>query len=236
MPKISDFKSQDDLIYQAKNIDSNERSQQEIADIDKTLKSEVKSRKNLLIEYAQALGIALIIALFIRTFVVQAFKIPSESMLNTLLVGDQLLANKFIYGIKIPFTHKYLYRGSDPQVGDIVIFEYPEDPSTDFIKRVVGVPGDVIEVRDKQLYRNGNPVKEAYIRFSEPDSIMAKRDNFGPLTVPPGEYFMMGDNRDNSHDSRFWGCVKREAIIAKAWRIYWSWGPGGLGAIRFDRM
>lgn len=193
-----------------------------------------RRRKPLWLEYAEALGIALLLALVIRTFVVQAFKIPSESMLQTLQVGDHLLASKFAYGIKIPFTHTYLWRGDDPQRGDIVIFEYPNDPSTDFIKRIVGVPGDIIEVRNKQLYRNGEPVKEAYIRFTEPDRIQPVRDNFGPVTVPADKYFCMGDNRDNSMDSRFWGTVDRAAIRAKAWRIYWSWS--GFSDIRWERI
>ena len=185
-------------------------------------------------EYGEALFVALILALVIRTFVVQAFKIPSESMVKTLLVGDHLLASKFSYGIKIPFTHSYIYKGSDPVKGDIIIFEYPNDPSVDYIKRIIGTPGDTIEVRNKQLFRNGEPVKESYIRFTEPDRIQPVRDNFGPITVPEGKYFVMGDNRDNSMDSRFWGFVDRSAIRAKAWRIYWSWG--GLGDIRWDRI
>lgn len=193
-----------------------------------------QKKKSLLRDYGEALITALILALFCRTFIVQAFKIPSESMLDTLLVGDQLLAKKYSYGIKIPFTHTYLYKGDDPQRGDIVIFEYPQDPDTDFIKRIVGIPGDVIEVRDKQLYRNGDRVKESYVLHKDIGNIVARRDNFGPFTVPEGQYFMMGDNRDNSHDSRFWGCVRREAIKAKAWRIYWSWE--GISNIRFDRM
>ncbi len=185
-------------------------------------------------EYGEALFVALILALVIRTFVVQAFKIPSESMVKTLLVGDHLLASKFSYGIKIPFTHSYIYKGSDPVKGDIIIFEYPNDPSVDYIKRIIGTPGDTIEVRNKQLYRNGEAVKEAYIRFTEPDRVQPVRDNFGPVTVPADKYFVMGDNRDNSMDSRFWGFVDRSAIRAKAWRIYWSWG--GLGDIRWDRI
>ena len=185
-------------------------------------------------EYGEALFVALILALVIRTFVVQAFKIPSESMVKTLLVGDHLLASKFSYGIKIPFTHTYIYKGEDPVKGDIIIFEYPNDPSVDYIKRIVGTPGDTIEVRNKQLFRNGEPVKESYIRFTEPDRIQPVRDNFGPITVPESKYFVMGDNRDNSMDSRFWGLVDRSAIRAKAWRIYWSWG--GLGDIRWDRI
>ena len=183
-------------------------------------------------EYGEALFVALILALVIRTFVVQAFKIPSESMVKTLLVGDHLLASKFSYGIKIPFTHTYIYKGEDPVKGDIIIFEYPNDPSVDYIKRIVGTPGDTIEVRNKQLFRNGEPVKESFIRFTEPDRIQPVRDNFGPVTVPADKYFVMGDNRDNSMDSRFWGFVDRSAIRAKAWRIYWSWG--GLGDIRWD--
>ena len=185
-------------------------------------------------EYGEALFVALILALVIRTFVVQAFKIPSESMVKTLLVGDHLLASKFSYGIKIPFTHSYIYKGSDPVKGDIIIFEYPNDPSVDYIKRIIGTPGDTIEVRNKLLFRNGEPVKESYIRFTEPDRIQPVRDNFGPITVPADKYFVMGDNRDNSMDSRFWGLVDRSAIRAKAWRIYWSWG--GLGDIRWDRI
>ena len=185
-------------------------------------------------EYGEALFVALILALVIRTFVVQAFKIPSESMVKTLLVGDHLLASKFSYGIKIPFTHTYIYKGEDPVKGDIIIFEYPNDPSVDYIKRIVGVPGDIIEVRNKQLFRNGEPVKESFVRFTEPDRIQPVRDNFGPVTVPADKYFVMGDNRDNSMDSRFWGFVDRSAIRAKAWRIYWSWG--GLGDIRWDRI
>lgn len=199
-----------------------------------TLLRSAPPKKPLWREYGEALLVALLLALVIRTFVVQAFKIPSESMLQTLLVGDHLLASKFSYGVKVPFTNYYVYKGSDPQRGEIIIFEYPNDPSVDYIKRIVGVPGDIIEVRNKQLYRNGEAVKESYIRFTQPDRIEPVRDNFGPVTVPEGKYFVMGDNRDNSLDSRFWGFVGRDAIRAKAWRIYWSWG--GLGDMRWDRM
>lgn len=193
-----------------------------------------KRKKSVWREYTEALLVALALALVIRTFIVQAFKIPSESMLNTLLVGDHLLASKFAYGVKIPFTDKYIYEGAAPERGDIIIFQYPNDPSVDYIKRVVGVPGDVIEVRDKQLYRNGLPVKEEYIRHTDPHGMESLRDNYAPVTVPEGKYFVMGDNRDNSLDSRFWGYVDRSAIRAKAWRIYWSWG--GLDDIRWDRI
>lgn len=185
-------------------------------------------------EYGEALIVALVLALIIRTFIVQAFKIPSESMLQTLLVGDHLLASKFAYGVRIPFTGTYVYRGDDPLRGDIIIFEYPKDPSVDYIKRIVAIPGDTVEIRNKQLYRNGEAVNEPYTRFTEPDHVAPVRDNFGPVTVPAEKYFVMGDNRDNSLDSRFWGFVDRSAIRAKAWRIYWSWG--GLDDIRWSRI
>lgn len=132
-----------------------------------TLLRSAPPKKPLWREYGEALLVALLLALVIRTFVVQAFKIPSESMLQTLLVGDHLLASKFSYGVKVPFTNYYVYKGSDPQRGEIIIFEYPNDPSVDYIKRIVGVPGDIIEVRNKQLYRNGEAVKESYIRFTQ---------------------------------------------------------------------
>ncbi len=191
-------------------------------------------KKSLFREYAEALIIALVLALFIRTFIVQAFKIPSESMLQTLLVGDHLLVSKFSYGVKIPFTDSYLMEGPDPEYGDVIVFKYPKDPSLDYIKRVVGRPGDIIEMRNKHLFRNGQPVQEAYVRHSDPQGIYPTRDNFGPYTVPEGEYFMLGDNRDNSQDSRFWGTVKKSAMHGKAWRIYWS--ANGLDNIRLNRF
>lgn len=198
------------------------------------LRDTAPKEKSLLREYAEALIVALILAMIIRTFVVQAFKIPSESMLETLQVGDHLLVNKFSYGVKWPFSNSYAVNGADPERGDVIVFEYPNNPSLDYIKRIVGIPGDVMEVRDKQLYRNGTPLKEAYIRHTEPGRIERIRDNFGPVTVPKGKYFVMGDNRDNSQDSRFWGFVDKSAIHGKAWRIYWS--SEGLGNVRWDRF
>lgn len=193
-----------------------------------------RKRKPLWLEYIQAFFVALAFAIVIRTFVVQPFKIPSESMLDTLLVGDQLLATKFDYGLKIPFTDISIYDGRLPQRGEVVIFRFPKKPEVDFIKRVVGVPGDVIEMRGKQLYRNGVAVKEDYIRVDEPDRVLPVRDEFGPVTVPEGNYFVMGDNRDNSMDSRFWGFVPKDNIIAHARILYWSWQ--GLGDIRWSRI
>ena len=155
-------------------------------------------------DYGEALLTAVVLALVIRTFFLQAYTIPSGSMLQTVQIGDYVLVNKFVYGVKIPFTDKYLFRGEDPQIGDIIVFKYPRDPSTDYIKRVVGLPGDVIEMRNKQFYRNGEPVKEDYIQQLYPN-VIGRLDNIGPVTVPPDSYFVMGDNRDNSEDSRAWG-------------------------------
>ncbi|MFP4108621.1 MAG: signal peptidase I [Desulfonatronovibrio sp.] len=189
--------------------------------------------QTMLKEYAEALIIALILALFIRTFVIQAFKIPSGSMLPTLQIGDHLLVNKFKYGIHMPFMDKYIFEFDGPQFQDIIVFEFPEDPSKDFIKRVVGLPGDVIEIKDKKFYRNGQSIHEDYIQHRD-RRVVDKRDDFGPYTVPEDSYFVMGDNRDESYDSRFWGAVDREDILGKAWIIYWSWE--GVSNIRWGRI
>jgi len=171
-------------------------------------------------EYGEALVWALAFALIIRAFLVQAFTIPSGSMLQTVQIGDFVLVNKFVYGVKIPFTDSYAFRGSDPERGDIIVFKYPEDTSIDCIKRIVGVPGDVLEMKDKKLYRNGQLVAEDYIQHTRGRT---PYDNFGPLKVPADSYFVMGDNRDNSLDSRDWGFVPRGYIHGKAWRLYGSW-------------
>ncbi|MBT8762636.1 signal peptidase I [Desulfohalobiaceae bacterium Ax17] len=189
--------------------------------------------QKILKEYAEALIVALILAFFIRSFVVQAFKIPSGSMLQTLQIGDHLLVNRFIYGLKIPFTDTYIVKFSDPKFQDIIVFEFPEDPSKDFIKRVIGVPGDVIEIRNKEVWRNGQKLNEPYVQHTDP-RIIPHRDNFGPIKVPEGKYFVMGDNRDESYDSRFWGFVDRDKILGKAWIIYWSWA--GFKHVRWDRI
>ncbi len=196
--------------------------------------SSSKKSKPLWLDFLQTLILALACAMLIRTFLVQPFKIPSESMRNTLLVGDHLLATKFDYGLKIPFTDIYFYDGRAPERGEIIILEYPKDPDTYFIKRVVGIPGDTIEIRNKQFYRNGEPVQESYIRHTEPDKIEPIRDNFGPIVVPPNKFFVMGDNRDNSLDSRFWGFVDRKAVVAKSRILYWSWES--LTKIRWSRI
>jgi signal peptidase I len=171
-----------------------------------------------------------LLALFIRTFVVQAFKIPSGSMIETLQIGDHILVNKFLYGIKIPFSHLHLFPIRAPRRLDVIVFKYPEDESKDFIKRVIGLPGDVVEVRNKTVYVNNEALVEPYAIHRDsmtlPPESRSPRDNLGPLIVPADSYFMMGDNRDQSLDSRFWGFVKRDKIKGKAFVIYWSWdGP-----------
>ena len=182
--------------------------------------------KSKIREYAEAIVIAILIALFIRSFVVQAFKIPSGSMKPTLLVGDHILVNRFTYGIKIPYFRKTLIPIGEPKRGDTVVFIYPEDRSKDFIKRVVGVGGDTIEIRNKKIYLNSlpyNDIRGVYTDdFIIPGSIQP-RDNFGPVTVPRGSIFVMGDNRDQSYDSRFWGFVDLKDVLGKAFIIYWSW-------------
>ena len=142
-------------------------------------------------------------------------------MLDTLHIGDRLFVTKFSYGIHLPFMAKEIVSTGEPQRGDIIVFPYPEDPSQDYIKRVVGIPGDVLEIRDKQLYRNGEAVQEAYIKHTDA-TLMGRRDNMPPTTVPSGKVFVMGDNRDQSMDSRFWGFVNKDTIVGKALVIYWS--------------
>lgn len=182
-------------------------------------------RKGKLREYLEAFAIALLIALVVRTFVIQAFKIPSGSMENTLLIGDHIFVNKFLYGYHIPYTNGRVLRFASPQRGDIIVFVFPEDPSKDFIKRVIAVPGDTVEIRDKVVLINGEPLHEGYTRFADGDAVdgfVRSRDNLPPVRVPEGKYFVMGDNRDRSYDSRFWGFVDEDAIIGKALFIYFS--------------
>jgi signal peptidase I len=195
-------------------------------------------RKSTLREYTEAIVVALLLALFIRTFVVQAFKIPSGSMLNTLLIGDHILVNKFIYGIKNPFTGETWIPIEEPERKDIVVFEYPLNPSQDYIKRVIGVAGDRIEIKDKKVFVNGEPQNEPYTIYSDNRIIPANvqpRDNMDPLTVPPHSLFVMGDNRDNSYDSRFWHFVDLKAVKGKAFILYWSWDKDKF-RVRWDRI
>lgn len=183
-------------------------------------------KKSLFREYAESIVIAIVLALIIRTFLVQAFKIPSGSMEDTLAIGDHLLVSKFIYGTKIPFTDKRILTLRDPRRGDVIVFEYPEDPSKDFIKRVIGVPGDVVEGINKKVYVNGKHYQNPHEIHKESEIIpkeMNPRDSFGPITVPENSFFVMGDNRDRSYDSRFWKFVRRDQIKGLAFIKYWSW-------------
>ena len=183
-------------------------------------------KKHIVREYAESIIVAIILALIIRTFIVQAFKIPSGSMEDTLAIGDHILVSKFIYGMKIPLTNTRFLKIRDPKRGDVMVFEYPEDPSKDFIKRVIGTPGDTIEVKEKKVYVNGALYENPHEVHKEPDMYPKEqnpRDNMGPVKVPAGSYFMMGDNRDRSYDSRFWGFVKSDKIKGLAFIKYWSW-------------
>jgi signal peptidase I len=182
--------------------------------------------KSVIREYVEAIVVAVLLALFVRTFVVQAFKIPSGSMLPTLQIGDHLLVNKFSYGVKLPIVGTTLFSRPGPARGDVVVFRFPRDRSLDYIKRVVAVAGDSIEIKDKQVFLNGEPVVNPHAHFTSLDIMRAAggpRDNFGPVTVPVGKIFVMGDNRDNSYDSRFWGFVDLQDVLGKAMIIYWSW-------------
>ena len=194
--------------------------------------------KSSLREYAEAFVIALVLALFVRSFVVQAFKIPSGSMLPTLQIGDHILVNKFIYGVRLPFSGAPIIPVSTPRRGDVVVFEYPVDPTKDFIKRVVGLAGDVVQIRGKHVYVNSQRWADPHAYFADgpaPGHGDGPRDNFGPITVPPGHLFVMGDNRDRSYDSRFWGFVDVNEVRGKAFLIYWSW-DGNDRWVRWDRL
>lgn len=198
----------------------------------------MQPKKSIFREYAEAILVAVVLALFIRTFVVQAFKIPSGSMKPTLLVGDHILVNKFIYGVKLPFVNTTLIPVTDPKRGDIVVFKFPEDPKKDFIKRVIGVSGDIVEVRNKKVYLNHKPMVDTHGAYLDPHVILGRarpRDNFGPVTVPAGALFVMGDNRDHSYDSRFWGFVDLSMVKGEAFIIYWSWDKENSG-IRWGRF
>ncbi|MFI5294103.1 MAG: signal peptidase I [Thermodesulfovibrionales bacterium] len=202
-----------------------------------------RKRKSNIRETIEAVVVAFLIALVIRTFVIQAFKIPSGSMIPTLLVGDHILVNKFLLGtpVDIPFTNITLFRMPglrNAQRGDIVVFKYPEDPKRDFIKRVIGVGGDVVMAKDKNVYVNGRRLVEPYTQHVDEEikpGQFDKRDNFGPVVVPAGAVFVMGDNRDQSYDSRFWGFVPDSEIKGKAVIIYWSWDSDKTW-VRFSRI
>jgi len=186
-------------------------------------------KKSQLRDWTEALIVAAVLALIIRTFVVQAFKIPSGSMEDTLLIGDHLLVNKFIYGTQLPFSDDPVLAIREPERGDIIVFEFPEDKDKsyfkrrDFIKRVIGLPGDVIEIRNKNVFVNGERYITPEAVYKDGNLTAGPRDNMQPVTVPEDNYFVMGDNRDRSYDSRFWKFVDRSAIKGLAFIKYWSW-------------
>jgi signal peptidase I len=193
-------------------------------------------KKSTLREYFESIVIAVILALFIRTFVVQAFKIPTGSMEENLLIGDHLLVNKFVFGPSATTLERALLPMGSLRRGEVVVFKYPEEPDRDFIKRVIGLPGETVELREKKVYINGTPLNEPYVHFLEPPrsggaefnevTSFDVRERYGPVTVPPNQYFVMGDNRDNSQDSRYWGFLPRDLVKGKALVIYWSYEAG----------
>lgn len=177
-------------------------------------------------EYAESLVIAAIIAFLVRGFIIQAFRIPSGSMEPTLLVGDHLLVNRMSYVMKVPFTDIVILNLGSPKKGDVIVFRYPADRTKDFIKRVIAVGGDTVRIKDKVLYVNGRKASDPHARFVEGQTVvpalLSPRDNFGPVTVPKDQFFVMGDNRDRSLDSRFWGFVKRDDLVGRALVLYFS--------------
>jgi len=204
-------------------------------------------RKSTAREYFESICVAVILALFVRTFVVQAFKIPTGSMENNLLIGDHLLVNKFVFAPTRTWLEDTLLPIDPIRRGDILVFKYPEDPERDFIKRTIGLPGETLELRNKKVYINGKPLDEPYVHFLFPadeesgtsDSAgFDVRRNYGPVTVPAGHYFMMGDNRDNSQDSRYWGFMPRDYVKGKALFVYFSFGEdqNGSTSVRWSRL
>ncbi len=198
---------------------------------------ESKKVKSTFREYAEAIVMALLLALFIRTFIVQAFKIPSGSMIPTLQIGDHILVNKLAYGVRIPLWGHYAAHFKNPQRGDVVVFIFPEDRTKDFIKRVVGVAGDTVEIRNKKVHINGQAIDDPHAYFEGddgPGGIQIK-DDYGPKKVPENHIFVMGDNRDKSYDSRFWGYVDLDDVKGRAFLIYWSW-DGADRWVRWERL
>ena len=198
-----------------------------------------KRQKSQVREWTEAIILALLIAVVVRTFVVQAFKIPSSSMVPTLEVGDHILVWKFMYGIKVPLVDKKLFVKC-PERGDIIVFVFPRDRSKDFIKRVVALPGEKIQIIGREILVNDRPIEDPWGYYTkDPGSTGSLRDNYGPRVVPPHSLFVMGDNRDNSQDSRYWGFVDLNAVKGRAFIIYFSWNRRSqnlIGRIRWSRI
>jgi len=218
-------------------------------------KEKKKKKKNVLLEYAEALVVAIIAALIIRAMVIQSYRIPTGSMEDTLLVGDFLLANKFVYGARVPLVGWQLPALKEPKQGDIVVFKFPLNTDINYIKRCVALEGQTVQIRDKILYVDGkrfsDPKHSKFIDshiqpkdYYDPDIKppgSGNRDNYGPVKVPKGHIFVMGDNRDNSQDSRYWGFLDKDLIIGEALIIYFSWDPNMplyniFKKIRFNRI
>jgi signal peptidase I len=202
-------------------------------------------KKSVAREYFESIVIAVILALFIRTFVVQAFKIPTGSMERNLLIGDHLLVNKFVFGPAETGAERLLLPTKDVRRGDVIVFKYPEGPERDFIKRIIGLPGETVQVRAKNVLINGQPIDEPYVRYEQPPAALPERDEvtsfdvreeYGPVTVPADSYFVMGDNRDNSEDSRYWGFLPREYIKGRALVVYWSYEAGRADYLQDDTL
>ena len=203
-------------------------------------------RKSTVREYFESIVVAVILALFVRTFVVQAFKIPTGSMEPNLLVGDHLLVNKFVFAPTTSGIERMILPMREIRRGDVVVFKFPEEPERDFIKRVIGLPGDTVEVRSRQVTINGSPIEEPYAHYLFPVSDdeaggFDVRARYGPVTVPADHYFMMGDNRDNSEDSRYWGFMPESYVKGKALFIYFAMGQSPssvpiLGNVRWGRL
>jgi len=198
-------------------------------------------------EYLESLLIAVVFALFARTFVFQAFKIPTGSMEPNLLVGDHLIVNKMVFAPTLTGLERAVLPGRPVERGDIIVFKFPQDPERDFIKRVIGLPGERLELRRKVIYINGEPLTEPYAHFLEPPAPVGEpatgdlRESYGPVTVPPGQYFVMGDNRDNSEDSRYWGFLPHGYIKGQALFIYFSFEDTAsavdvVGGTRWSRL
>jgi signal peptidase I len=252
-----------------------ERVRKAISVLDESMDQHLAfARKSTLREYSESIGVAVAIALLLRAFVVEAFQIPSGSMIPTLEVGDHIFVSKFAYGLGIPFTNAKIFEFSEPQRGDVIVFKYPIDPATDYIKRVVGLPGDNIEVRRHEVFINGKRVPREQIpkpcRYVDVQQVPGMVDehecelweetldgrrhstiqepgrgghDFSRTVVPPGHVFVMGDNRDNSSDSRVWGTVQHDLIKGRALIVWWSratsqgWGLGGwFKSIRWGRF
>ncbi|HBL23880.1 MAG TPA: signal peptidase I [Deltaproteobacteria bacterium] len=201
----------------------------------------MEKRKSKTREYIESIVIAALIALVVRSFVIQAYKIPSGSMEPTLLVGDHLLVNRMSYVIKMPFVDTVLFSTGKPQRGDIIVFRYPEDPSKDYIKRVIATEGESVEIKNKAVFINGRKINDTWGHF-RPDSFTSRgllpfidKDNIPPITVPKDSYFVMGDNRDNSLDSRYWGFVQKQHLVGKALIIYFSWDSNAMNALQYVR-